>query len=268
MLQAMRGCLRGAGNKMGEPIRRQVTATLEELLSCNEDSTRTTAAACLGTMCMCVSHETLAVLLGSQILDTDASEAWTLRHGRAVSLYVALKEATDKMLHEEFQARLLDSILTHMAADRIPLCASGVRAAGYYLKYQVDNETTLCQQLVSALTKAMKHESNDVKQLAAQVVTFITKGTTSALDMSVIVSLVPMLVNGTKEKNTVVRTSSETALVSLLRMRHGDDTLHSCLNAMESGMKDSLNDVAAKVLRRVVSLPESVPEDIDDTVLV
>ena len=104
----------------------------------------------------------------------------------------------------------------------------------------------------------MKHESNDVKQLAAQVVTFITKGTTSALDMSVIVSLVPMLVNGTKEKNTVVRTSSETALVSLLRMRHGDDTLHVGVRVLKYETLVAASDDKVARLKYISTIAESL----------
>ena len=71
----------------------------------------------------------------------------------------------------------------------------------------------------------MKHESNDVKALAAQTVSFIAKSVSTPLDTSVQSLLVPMLVNGTKEKNTLVRTNSELALVTLLRLRKGDQSL-------------------------------------------
>jgi len=37
--------------------------------------------------------------------------------------------------------------------------------------------------------------------------------------------LVPMLVMGTKEKNAAVKSYSEHALISLLRLRHDDSTL-------------------------------------------
>ena len=68
----------------------------------------------------------------------------------------------------------------------------------------------------------MKQESNDVKQLAALVVTFLAKSTSEPLPAASKRLLVPMLVNGTKEKNTVVRTNSECGLVALLHLRQGD----------------------------------------------
>ena len=71
----------------------------------------------------------------------------------------------------------------------------------------------------------MKRDSNDIKVLVANVINYVAKSrdSTSALDVDIVKTLVPVLVNGTKEKNTLVRSSSEWALVSLLRLRHGDE---------------------------------------------
>ena len=43
--------------------------------------------------------------------------------------------------------------------------------------------------------------------------------------------------------------------------------LQMTLNALESGMKDVLNEVLSKTLRKMASLPEPSPDDIDDTIL-
>lgn len=71
----------------------------------------------------------------------------------------------------------------------------------------------------------MKSESNDVKSLAAKIVTFVTTSYDSALPLDTTKEFIPMLVNGSKEKNTVVKTQSESALVALLRIKQGDDNL-------------------------------------------
>ncbi len=73
--------------------------------------------------------------------------------------------------------------------------------------------------------QCMKQESNDIKQLVTQVVTYVAKSMDQPLDGTLIKSFTPMLVMGTKEKNTVVRSHSESALIALLRLRHGEDTL-------------------------------------------
>ena len=49
-VQALRGCVSVSGDKLAAAIRRGMTATLLSLLSHAEDSTRSTAAGCLGCM--------------------------------------------------------------------------------------------------------------------------------------------------------------------------------------------------------------------------
>jgi hypothetical protein len=71
----------------------------------------------------------------------------------------------------------------------------------------------------------MKHESNDVKQLTAQIVILLSKSASVPLSASTLKGLIPMLVMGTKEKNAAVKSYSEQALVSALRLRQGDSTL-------------------------------------------
>ncbi len=68
MLQALRNCILGAGAKMSDPIRKQITATLEGFLSSTDDTTRTTAAACLGALCTCLKPDELVVVLHIHIL--------------------------------------------------------------------------------------------------------------------------------------------------------------------------------------------------------
>jgi len=51
MLQALRFCVCGAGKKMAEPLRKQITVTLLELLGAPEDATRMVASGCLGALC-------------------------------------------------------------------------------------------------------------------------------------------------------------------------------------------------------------------------
>ena len=70
--------------------------------------------------------------------------------------------------------------------------------------------------------QSMKHESNDVKALGAQCTGWISRGQTVPLDIAK--SLTIMLIMGTKEKNTLVRSNSESALARLLRVRE-DSTM-------------------------------------------
>ena len=53
---------------MSDKIRVEVVQTLEGLLSAPEDSTRTTAAACLGATCNFLSADELALVLNLNLL--------------------------------------------------------------------------------------------------------------------------------------------------------------------------------------------------------
>ena len=67
-VQATRACLKGAGQKMADAGRKQLTSTLVGLLGSGEDSTRMAAAGCLGTLCGALKEEELTTLLKDQLL--------------------------------------------------------------------------------------------------------------------------------------------------------------------------------------------------------
>lgn len=68
MLQALRFCLAGAGQKMSPAIRKQLVPTLLELLGSTEDSTRAVASGCVGVMCLSLPEEELTDLLIQNLL--------------------------------------------------------------------------------------------------------------------------------------------------------------------------------------------------------
>ncbi|KAH7955690.1 hypothetical protein HPB52_002888 [Rhipicephalus sanguineus] len=68
-------------------------------------------------------------------------------------------------------------------------------------------------------TQCLNHGSNEVKQLVAQTVQWLSRSLDKGAPPQLLRTLVPQLVNGTKEKNTMVRANSEYALVALLHLR-------------------------------------------------
>lgn len=70
----------------------------------------------------------------------------------------------------------------------------------------------------------MNHNSNEVKQLLARVCTHLAKNVPPEKMTPELLKLVlPTLVNGTKEKNSYVKANSEIALITVLRLREGDE---------------------------------------------
>lgn len=68
MLQALRGVMSPAGDKMSEPLRKAVFNTLTGMLSHPEDVTRAAAAGCLGALIRWLSPDQLNTVLSDHLL--------------------------------------------------------------------------------------------------------------------------------------------------------------------------------------------------------
>lgn len=87
------------------------------------------------------------------------------------------------------------------------------------------------------------------------------------IPVSILRSLVPLLVNGTKEKNSVVRVNSEQALVALFNLKDSDSNLlNKCIKCLDAGAAESLQDCVLKI-RRNISKIDLKEEKFDDTLL-
>lgn len=70
----------------------------------------------------------------------------------------------------------------------------------------------------------MNNSYNEVKQLLGRVCVHLAKTVPSdKMAPELLKLLLPMLVNGTKEKNGYVKASSEIALIAVLRLKEGDE---------------------------------------------
>ena len=68
----------------------------------------------------------------------------------------------------------------------------------------------------------MSHESNDIKQIGALVLCFITNDF-ELVDNASLKMIMSCLVYGVREKNPIVKTNSELAMVSTLRLKQKDE---------------------------------------------
>lgn len=75
--------------------------------------------------------------------------------------------------------------------------------------------------------QTINNSSNEVKTLLGQVSEVIGRRISpQVLPKDIGRYLIPALVNGTKEKNSIVRASCETALVCILQLRDGDNAMN------------------------------------------
>lgn len=270
MLQALRGIITPAGDKMTETLRKQVQQTLVSMLGHSEDITRSCVGGCLGALSKYLPSNEFDDIFKNHILNEDFADDFTLRHGRTVALFVALKECPELVYSEVQRDRVTKTILACLSSDKQNIACNGIRCASYIIQYCLLNGLPVPPTILTPYLRTMNHQSNEVKQLLAKSCTYLAKVVPAEKTSGDFLKpVIPMLVNGTKEKNGYVKSNSEIALVAVLRLRDGEDTLQKSLQMLESGARDSLNEVVSKVLRKVVSLPvsHSKDEELDDTIL-
>ena len=95
----------------------------------------------------------------------------------------------------------------------------------------------------------------------------LAKSQTSLLPGEILKTFVPMLINGTMEKNSMVRSCSETALVDVLQLRKGPQGQSEVLVLLDTGAKESLVEITSKSLTKLATQPEDKSNVLDDTML-
>nr|XP_018901965.1 PREDICTED: eIF-2-alpha kinase activator GCN1 [Bemisia tabaci] len=264
-LQALRGVITPAGDKMTEPVRKTLYLTLIGMLGHPEDITRTAASGCLGALCRWLSPEQLNTVMQDHLLVDDNSVDQNIRHGRGCALFVALKESPETVYTDKFADGVNNVLNSYLTSEKVPIAMNGIRASGYLFKHLMSNSQPLPPKVLTVFVKTMNHSSNDVKQLLSKVCSFLGKSNIE-LSPEFLKAVLPVLVNGTKEKNSYVRANSELSLVSVLKLRQGDAVQQMCLNLLDVGARESLNDVITKVLRKVAGQSETKLEELDDTI--
>lgn len=68
MLQALRGVLTPAGDKMTDPMKKQVFATLSSMLGHPEDVTRNAVAGCFGALVQWLNPDQLNIAFNEDLL--------------------------------------------------------------------------------------------------------------------------------------------------------------------------------------------------------
>lgn len=267
MLQALRLVTTQNGDKISELLKKQIYATLTSMLNYSEDITRSCVAGCLGALLKYLPEDLLDDALNNHIFNEDFGEDWSLRHGRTAALFVVLKESPATVFNSKYESKLCKTLVACIQSDKLTVASNGVRGACYFVVHCQNEGLPIPATVLSPYVKSMNHISNEVKQLLAKTVIYVAKSVPQEkTSPELLKALIPMLVNGTKEKNGYVKSNSEIALISILRLKSGDEVQQKVLQLLEPGARDSLNDVISKVLYRALT-PAGKDEEIDDTIL-
>ncbi|XP_071778358.1 stalled ribosome sensor GCN1 [Centroberyx gerrardi] len=269
MLQALRFVIQGAGSKVDPTIRKNITTTLLGMLGHDEDATRMSSAGCVGELCAFLSEEELRSVLLQHILADISGVDWMVRHGRSLALAIAVKSAPEQLCAEEYSATVAEAVLANATADRIPIATSGIRAMGYLMRHQlrVEGSAGVSQRTITQFVKCLQNQSSDIRLVAERVLWWVFReAATPSMEAALIKPLLKSLLDNTKDKNTSVRAQSEHTIVSLLRLRQGEETMQSVTVILDSASNDLLSECHRRSLKKISSLPDS-SEEIDDTIL-
>ncbi|CAH0556041.1 unnamed protein product [Brassicogethes aeneus] len=267
-LHALRGIITPAGDKMSEPVKKQIYTTLLTFLNHSEDNVRKCAAGCLGAICKYLPPDQLDPTFSEHILNDDASLNNSLREGRGAALTVVIKECPDLVWDEQYRKKLLQTLLGQISSTTINITKIGIRSSGYLLQFLMLKKEPLPASLLGPFVRTMNNSNNEVKQLLARVCNHLAKVIPpDHMSPDLLKLLLPTLVNGTKEKNSYVKANSEIALIAVLKLKEGDAICQSYLNILDAGAKESLSDVVSKVLKKILTQSEGKEEELDDTLL-
>jgi len=265
-IQALRGCVRCSGDKLSPTIRRGVTATLLSLLTNSEDATRQVTAGCLGSLMKWLPEEEAAPII-ADILTDDAGSDWTVRHGKSTAIFVILQECIELVYADAYRVKVIKSILAFMASDRDGVACNGVRCAGLVIKHCLQEGEQIPVDLMAPFLRSINHVSSEVKELLASLVSILARCRDDLLSQDLLKQLVPVMVNGTREKNPAVKSSSEFALVDLLQMRKGPAGQQKVLALLDAGMREGLQEVISRSLTKVATSADPGLPVIDHTIL-
>lgn len=259
------------GQRMTGPVRAQLIESVNLLLNHSLDSMRLTAGSALGALSKQMSDQEFA-LFAKQVLSEDESGDWTLRHGRSIAFWIALKENSERLLSTPESSDRVQRVLSRLiASDRLQFVICGVKGTTYLIEHRIRIGATtglLTPALLTQYTRTMNHVTNEVKSVLLQGTVYLARSFVETLPTELLKPLIPMLVNGTKEKNTMIRANSEQALVCVLKLRTGDEHLQKVYDMLDAGPRESLQMCVSKTLRRVVQQAEPKGTDkFDDSIL-
>ncbi len=231
LLNTLRLCLASVGSKCQDETKRSLVTTLKsDAYVYNEDDLlRPVSCGALGALAAGLNEDDLNALL-NDIFDSSkqADSDWHCLHANCMITSTLLQYNTARIHGKASEAKCLKFLGLCVGCDRVQVVKSAIRSVGFYLDFLLSSGMPIENDLVSVLAKALKNSSNDLKEMCLNLISVLSIKNSTPFAVPVMKSLLPLAMNGTREKEASVRFRGEVALVNLVHLRENEDLLKVC----------------------------------------
>lgn len=224
MFSALQGTMYIGGSNMSANLALSISVTLTNHLGAPEDIIRTANGACIGSLATFFNEEELEKLIRDKILPQGPTKE--IRHGQALAIAGLMRYAPSRMSKMDLIGPLTGSLLKFMDSDNVQVCNAANYAAGRLIIHLQDSDENqdYLGKVAALLAKNCGHNSsNDVRSFANNMVHMINIAGVQPLSDDLVKSLLVPLLDSTTKKIPAVRSSSEVAIATLLRLKANED---------------------------------------------
>ncbi|CAJ0577070.1 unnamed protein product, partial [Mesorhabditis spiculigera] len=194
----------------------------------------------------------LAVLSGQEstqdiFKDTESNAKPRIRQAKAYA-FQQMCLTDGKKIWANHEAECRSAIQACLSGDFVTSQAA-LRAAGYLLIAQGDEPS---KDLMTMIAKGLNHQHLDVRRTVSVVLGNVFAAHAEPFPTDVLKTVVPALVNGSKESNSAVRSAAETALVHAFKLFKDKSVYEAYLETEKGGPRQSLEEVHDRTLKRIV----------------
>ena len=241
-LNTIRLCFITIGSKFSNDTIQIIFNILKEkdYFYSKDQSIRSISSGILGSILNFLDDKTFVIFF-TDLIDYEkyTKKNWVFLQSHCMCIASALQVSPIICLN--FREKLFTFLKLCSQTDTITLSMSSIRAICFILDFNIKNNLKSDIHLLNALTRCINQNSNDIKLLTVQIISFLSMNNEKSFDSEMIKTFLPMLVNGTREKSSIIKSASEKALINMLKLKSNENTDIEVLNSLGT-MKESFED--------------------------
>uniref|UniRef100_A0A0N4ZKM4 Translational activator GCN1 n=1 Tax=Parastrongyloides trichosuri TaxID=131310 RepID=A0A0N4ZKM4_PARTI len=175
-------------------------------------------------------------------------------------LQLLVSKNADKVCDVYGYENLSYTLSMHFGNESSHIADAAIRSAAYIL---ISKKENCDKDFLQLLAKTINHNSNEIKKLVSISIHNIFKQS-SLSSPELLKSVVPSLVNGTKERNLAVRISAEQALLEVFKLRKNENIYEEYIGLLSGGVKTVLVDTYQKQLVKALKNTDDNVESLDN----